>query len=104
MYTRGTGYAGFAAGLLSAGTCRGKPALTGEQAWAAIAGFVLVHELSCREGQLLSEAVDRGVVKRPLLTYLAVLTTTAHLLNWLPKKLDPYWWVWELTKKGNNHR
>lgn len=76
---------------------------TGEQAWAVIAGFVLIHELTCREGQLLSEAVDRGLVKRPVLVYSAVLITAAHLLNRLPSQLDPFTWIWHFTK-GNNHR
>lgn len=59
-------------------------ALTGNGMWAAIAAAVLYHEINCREGELLSEAVDRGLAKHPVPIYVLVLVTAAHLLNWLP--------------------
>ncbi len=74
--------------------------LSGGQAWSVIFGFVFLHEMTCREEQLLSEAVDRGLERHPYLTYSLFAVTVAHLLNRLPNKLDPYWWVWKVTK-GN---
>ena len=65
-------------------------ALSGSGMWAAIAAAVVYHELSCRDGELLSEAVDRGLEKNPVPIYALVLITAAHLLNWLPTKVDPY--------------
>lgn len=65
-------------------------ALTGSRMWAAIAAAVVYHELSCRDGELLSEAVDRGLEKNPVPIYALVLITAAHLLNWLPPQADPY--------------
>lgn len=73
------------------------PVLSGSRMWAVIAGAVAYHELACREGQLLSEVVDRALDKGPvsrLLVTLAVGVTAGHLLNLLPPKLDPYQWVY----------
>jgi uncharacterized membrane protein YozB (DUF420 family) len=58
--------------------------------WAVIAAMVVYHEFACDEGELLSEAVDRGLQKSPVLIYSFVAVTVAHLLNWLPEKYDPY--------------
>lgn len=65
-------------------------ALTGKQAWAVVFGLVIAHELTCAEGQLLSEEVDRALAKHPVLVYGFTLLTVAHLLNWLPNRFDPY--------------
>lgn len=74
------------------------PAQYGSRAWAFIAAFVAYHELACPEGELLSQAVDRGLTKHPVVIHAAVLITAAHLLNWLPLKADPYHWVYLITK------
>ncbi|SKD60907.1 Uncharacterised protein [Mycobacteroides abscessus subsp. massiliense] len=75
-------------------------ALTGNGMWAAIAAAVLYHEINCREGELLSEAVDRGLAKHPVPIYVLVLVTAAHLLNWLPSQTDPYHLIGVLFKKS----
>lgn len=69
-------------------------ALSAEQAWAAIAAFVLYHELSCDKGQLLSEGYDRGLAWNPAVVYGVTAITVGHLLNWLPPKADPYRWIY----------
>lgn len=79
------------------------PVLSGSQAWLVIAGFVFAHDLTCPKGQLLSEAVDRGLEKHPVLTTAAIAVTAAHLLNRLPIQLDPFHWLWQFTK-GNHAR
>lgn len=71
--------------------------LSGSQMWGAIAIAVAYHELTCKEGHLLSEAVDRALDKGPIsraVVFLAVTVTAGHLLNLLPPKLDPYQWVY----------
>lgn len=70
------------------------PALSGEWKWAILFAIVVHHELACPEGQLLSEAVDRALAKRPGLVYGFTAITVAHLLNKLPRKADPYVWVY----------
>jgi hypothetical protein len=65
-------------------------ALSGKRAWAAIAAFVLYHDLACSEGEMLSESVDRGLERHPSLVYGFIGVTAAHLLNLLPDRVDPY--------------
>lgn len=62
--------------------------------WVAIGLAVLYHEFSCADGELLSEEVDRQLVKRPLIVYGLIAVTVAHLLNRLPQQLDPFHWVY----------
>jgi hypothetical protein len=65
-------------------------ALRARHMWAAIAALVVYHETVCPPGELLSEEVDRMLVKHPIGTYLFTALTVAHLLNWLPASVDPY--------------
>ncbi len=76
-------------------------ALSGEKAWAVIFGFVFLHDATCQDKQLLSEAVDRALDKHPVLTYAFIAVTVGHLLNWLPTQLDPYAIVGHLKPKGS---
>ena len=73
--------------------------LSAKRMWAAIGIAVAYHELSCKDGELLSEGVDRALEKHPVLTYSLITITAAHLLNQLPPKADPYQWIWLMQKK-----
>ena len=42
-----------------------------------------------RGDEMLSQAVDRYLVRRPVLTYVAVGAVALHLLNRLPPVIDP---------------
>lgn len=64
--------------------------VTARRMWALIFGLVVLHELTCAEGELLSEEVDRMLDKYPLATYAFTFLTVAHLLNRLPPAIDPY--------------
>jgi hypothetical protein len=64
--------------------------LTSREAWIAIAVVVTVHELTAREGELLSHAVDRGMETHRIATVAAVGLTALHLINALPAWADPY--------------
>ena len=59
--------------------------------WAAIAAFVVVHNIRAagRGDEMLSQAVDRYLVRRPVLTYVVVGAVALHLLNRLPAFADP---------------
>ncbi|ANA86305.1 hypothetical protein SEA_LOZINAK_149 [Gordonia phage Lozinak] len=75
--------------------------LPGSRAWAVIALFTLYHELRCAEGELLSEAVDRAIIRHPVLTRLLFAVIMLHLNNWIPTKLlflDPFHQAAVLTK------
>lgn len=55
--------------------------VNGDRAWLILIGLVLTYELTCREGELLSEAVDRFLLRHPFLTRFLVIQTALHLLN-----------------------
>lgn len=83
------------------------PSLSASQAWAAIAAFVVVHELFCEEEHLLSRGYDRGLDLSPELVYGATALVVAHLLNLIPPKVDPISWIHlahQHITKGKNGR
>lgn len=63
-------------------------------AWTLIATIVTIHEITCPEGQLLSNGIDRAIDRYPAATTTAVLITAGHLLNLMDgpvlKWVDPY--------------
>lgn len=65
-------------------------ALSAKRMWVLLFGLVVYHEAVCKDGELLSEEVDRALEKHPALVYLFTLVTVAHLLNWLHPRVDPY--------------
>lgn len=62
-------------------------------AWTVLGASVLGYEVFARPGQLLSEGVDRWLVRNPVAVYLGVGVTAAHLLNLIPDKIDPFVWL-----------
>lgn len=65
-----------------------QPELTAKRAWAAIAIGVTAYELACKDGELLSEGVDRAIDKHPVVVPLAIGYVAAHLANRLPGSVD----------------
>jgi hypothetical protein len=59
-------------------------------AWIILATYVIAYDANCKDGEQLSHGVDRYLLRRPWLTRAVVLTTSAHLLNLLPRKVDPF--------------
>lgn len=89
--------------LGSAGAAKGlweeiKPDTAGK-AWAWIGALVTAYELSCPDGELLSEGVDRAIEKHPLAVPLAIGYTAAHLCNLLPEKIDLFHQGAEVIKR-----
>lgn len=68
-------------------------AVKGKHAWVAIFAFALVHELTARRGELLSEEVDRRLITNRRATVLFGAVTVAHLFNVMPRRADPYMWL-----------
>lgn len=62
----------------------------GDLGWLALVAGVIAYELKADDGELLSEAVDRYLVRRPVLTTAIIVMTAAHLANAIPERLDPY--------------
>ena len=62
-----------------------------DRGWMAIAAFVVAHNVRAagRGDEMLSQAMDRYIERRPVLTYVAVGAVALHLLNRLPPFADP---------------
>lgn len=63
--------------------------LTAKRGWCVLAVSVLLYEVLCPEGELLSEGVDRAMVHHPVFVRFLILVVAAHLVNWLPRFVDP---------------
>ena len=75
-----------------------QPELTAKRAWAAIAIGVTAYELACKDGELLSQGVDKAIDKHPVAVPLAIGITAAHLCNLIPEKIDPFTQFTKLVK------
>ena len=62
---------------------------TSDRAWIILAASIVTYEVIAQPDELLSEAVDRYLDSRPWLTRLIVAVVSAHLLNFIPPRLDP---------------
>ncbi|HZA12361.1 DUF7427 family protein [Mycobacterium sp.] len=62
--------------------------MNAKQAWALLAAGVLTYEVSCRDGQLLSEGVDEWLMAKPVLTRAVIAALALHLGNVLPARYD----------------
>lgn len=71
-----------------------------ERAWMALGVGIAVYEALAGDGELLSHQVDRWLESHPLLTYLVVTVTAAHLLNVLPSRVDPWHWAFSWRLRG----
>lgn len=61
-----------------------------EKAWLALGTGVLIYEILAPPGEMLSHAVDSWLVDHKVITTAAISLTALHLLNALPKFLDPW--------------
>jgi hypothetical protein len=60
--------------------------------WAVVTmmGGILTYDLVTPPGETVSEAVDRYLERRPILTTIFIGITAGHLLNRIPVYLDLY--------------
>ncbi len=65
----------------------------GDIAWCAIGAGVLTYEVLAPEDELLSESVDRALLRRPTITRIAITLVACHLLNLLPTWADPFHYI-----------
>ena len=63
------------------------------KAWAALAAYVIIYNLSAPEGEMLSERCDRWQEARPWLTRAVITLVAVHLANGVPQSIDPVHWV-----------
>jgi hypothetical protein len=67
--------------------------------WLALVAFVTGLEVLAPPNQLLSEGVDRALVRRPILVRLAVVVTAGHLLNWWHPAVDPFTYMHRIASR-----
>ena len=61
----------------------------GTAAWVATIGGILLYEALAPEGQLMSESVDRALIRHPIVVRIALAAVCLHLANLLPTSIDP---------------
>lgn len=60
-----------------------------DKAWVGVGVSILTYQLTAPEGELMSEAMDRYLAARPWVTRTVVVAIALHLINSLPRRLDP---------------
>lgn len=63
--------------------------LPGKRVWLVIAAIVIGHNLSARDGDTLSEAVDDWIAAHPVLTRAVIAVVALHLANAVSSRVDP---------------
>lgn len=58
-------------------------------AWIALGTLVIMWELFCPAGELLSEAFDRWISVHPFLARMGIIVLAAHLANCIDPRIDP---------------
>jgi len=62
--------------------------LTAGQGWALLALYVILFDLTCRDGQMLSEGADRALERYPRATAAGIAMVALHLGNCLDPRYD----------------
>ncbi|AXK88604.1 hypothetical protein IU443_29715 [Nocardia farcinica] len=73
--------------------------LRGGPTWLALLTVVTIYEIAAPADELLTAACARGITKHPVLTRAAIITTAAHLLGAIPRRLDPFTQVSNLLRR-----
>lgn len=60
-----------------------------DYAWIVLATGVVLWDVLCPRGELLSQAVDRYRRGRPITTHLSVAYVALHLTRLWPRRCDP---------------
>lgn len=68
-------------------------------AWLALAAGIIAYEVTARDGELMSEAVDRYLRAHPWLTRAVIAATACHLANAYPAWADPYAWTFTIARR-----
>lgn len=72
---------------------------TAENPWAVLLAAVIAWEVLAPPGQLLSEGVDRALQRQSALTRAAITVTALHLANLLPRRVDPFTHLLNLSRR-----
>jgi hypothetical protein len=73
--------------------------LTASNGWKGLIAAITVYEVVCAEDELLSRGFDRLLVKHPVWPRVVVLALALHLINLIPKRVDPVAGLFHVTRK-----
>lgn len=59
-----------------------------DQAWIALGVGVLTYDVCCEEGDTMSEAVDRWLLRHPWFVRGVAVAVCSHLCNFVPGRFD----------------
>lgn len=74
--------------------------LTAKRGWQTLIVAILAYEVACVEEELLSRGFDRLLDRHPVWPRALVLAVAFHLINWIPKKVDPVSLLFHVTRSG----
>jgi len=60
-----------------------------DYAWLALGVGIVVYELAAPDGELLSAGWDRYLTHSPVLARVLPLVLCLHVVNLLPRRVDP---------------
>lgn len=60
-----------------------------DKAWLTLAAGVVVWDVACPRGEMLSEASARYATARPVLSRAVIGYVAIHLMHLLPPRCDP---------------
>lgn len=66
-----------------------------------LGALIVIWEVGCPEGELLSEAMDRWIVSHPVMIRVGVVAMAVHLANLVPPNVDPIHHAFVLMKAHN---
>lgn len=69
-----------------------------DKAWIVLGCGVVGYNMTAKETEQLSEAVDRYLLSRPWLTRTVVAVLALHLLNSIPPWADPLAWAFKAAR------
>lgn len=83
------------------GLCAGvyKEYVPAKTAWMVLGAGVLAHDVFCKQGETLSEGVDKALESHKVLALGAIALTALHLANVIPPKYDPIHQAAEFVKR-----
>lgn len=67
-------------------------------AWLALAIGIISYEFAAPDGELLSEGWDRYLVRFPVAARLVPVVLTLHVINVLPRGVDPVSRLFDLAR------
>lgn len=72
--------------------------LTAKRGWTLLVAGIVLYEALCIEDELLSRGFDRLLERHPVWPRLAVILIAAHLVNFIPERVDPVAKLFNRTK------